>query len=78
MHIGKEGVTEAAEEAVHEAFNTRELLKVRVLDNAPQGVRGVGQEIAERLEDVHIVQVIGGILVLYRTHPERPEIELPR
>lgn len=78
VHVGKEGLTEAVLEAAEEAFNTRELLKARVLEASPKGVRDVAHALADRLDDVQVVQVIGHIAILYRPHPEQPEIELPR
>lgn len=76
-HIGVEGLTEAALRGIREAFNTRELLKVKVLDGAPEGARETGDAIAARLEGVQVAQTIGRTLVLYRRHPEKPEIVLP-
>lgn len=75
--IGKEGVTDRAVEAIGDAFNTREILKVKVQDSAPSGTRETGEEIAARLPDAQLVQVIGRTLVLYRPDPDEPEIELP-
>lgn len=74
VQIGKEGVTEATLQAVGEAFNTRELLKVRVLDNALLDVRTVGHAIAEALDDVELIQTIGHIAVLYRPDPDAPKL----
>ncbi len=65
-------------EGVREAFNTRELLKVKVLEAAPQSAREIGEDLAWRLDGVELVQVIGRTVVLYRRHPEKPEIMLPR
>ncbi|HEV2763495.1 MAG TPA: ribosome assembly RNA-binding protein YhbY [Pyrinomonadaceae bacterium] len=78
LHVGKDGVTETAVRTVGEAFNTRELIKVKVLDSAPEGAKESGEALAARLEGVHLVQVIGRTLVLYRPHPDKPEIKLPR
>jgi RNA-binding protein len=75
--VGKEGVTDRSVAAVRDAFNTRELLKVKVQDSAPLGVRETAGELAARLGDAQIVQVIGRTLVLYRRDPDDPEIELP-
>jgi RNA-binding protein len=77
IHIGKEGLTEAVEEAIAEAFNTRELVTIRVLDNAPRDVRDLAEAVAGRLDDVLVVRTIGGTALLYRPHPEEPEITLP-
>jgi RNA-binding protein len=77
MHIGKEGITENALRSLQDAFNSRELLKVKVLQAAaPLTAREAGPAFAERLPDVHHVQTIGRTVVLYRRHPEKPEIEL--
>jgi RNA-binding protein len=77
IHIGKEGMTGTLVANVQEAFNTRELLKVKVLESAPQSAKEVGEDLAWRLEGVELVQVIGRTIVLYRPHPEKPEIRLP-
>jgi RNA-binding protein len=78
LHVGKEGVTAALVQSLDDLLHNRELLKVKVLDSAPAGARDLGAELAGRLEGVHLVQVIGRTAVLYRRHPERPEIVLPR
>ena len=78
LHIGKEGVTEGALETIEKAFNTRELLKLKVLEAAPEEARETGDILAGRIAGAHAVQVIGRTVVLYRRHPERPEIVLPR
>jgi RNA-binding protein len=75
--VGKEGVTPAVVRALEEAFNTRELLKVKVQQEAPGEPREVGDELAGRIDDAIVVQTIGRTVVLYRAHPEKPEIRLP-
>jgi RNA-binding protein len=76
FHIGKEGVTETATRSLVEAFNSRELLKVKVQSAAPLTAAEAGEQLASRLPDVHHVQTIGRTVVLYRRHPTKPEIEL--
>jgi len=75
--VGHAGVTPAAIQNLREAFNTRELLKVKVLENAPQDVRETADALAAALDGVHVAQTIGRIAVLYRPHPDDPEITLP-
>jgi len=53
-HIGTEGLTDAALKGILEAFNTRELLKVKVLESAPEGAWETADAIAQRLEGVHV------------------------
>ena len=77
VYVGKEGVAENTLRSVEEALNTRELIKVKVLEASPVDVREAGAELARGVEGSVLVQTIGRVAVLYRPHPEKPEIELP-
>ena len=77
FQIGKEGITDAVCETLETGFQTRELLKVKVLDTAPLEPRDAAESLAERLPGLEVVQVIGRTLVLYRRHPDSPQIRLP-
>jgi RNA-binding protein len=78
VHVGSDGVTPAVLAAVLDAFNTRELIKVKVQEAAPRPVRESSDEIAAALEGVHGVHTIGRTAILYREHPDDPEIRLPQ
>jgi RNA-binding protein len=78
LQIGKEGVTGSAVKALEDAFNTRELLKVKIQEAAPLTAREAAVELASLTPGVHPVQTIGRTVVLYRPHPDRPQIRLPR
>lgn len=77
VHVGKEGVTPAFLHMLSDAFRTRELLKVKVLEMAPNDAKGTAAELTETLVDTHVVQVMGRVVTLYRPnadlHRERPE-----
>lgn len=75
--VGTDGVTPAVLESIMEAFNTRELLKVKLQESAPLNVREAADGISDRLDHVHAVQTIGRTAILYRPDPDDPEIELP-
>jgi RNA-binding protein len=77
LFVGKEGVTETGARAVADAFNTRELIKVKVQESAPDDARESGRQLAGRVAGAHLVQVIGRTVVLYRPHPTEPRIKLP-
>ncbi|HET8656136.1 MAG TPA: ribosome assembly RNA-binding protein YhbY [Longimicrobiaceae bacterium] len=76
QQVGKEGLTDTAVRTIADAFNTRELLKVKVQEAAPLGAREAGAALAERIPGAEHVQTIGRTVVLYRPDPERPEIRL--
>ena len=78
IQVGNEGVTAALLKTVMEAFNTRELLKVKVLDSAPDDPRATADAIVAALDGVGVAQTIGRTIVLYRPFEEDPEIRLPR
>jgi RNA-binding protein len=77
LQIGREGVTDAVARTIEDAFRTRELLKVKVLESAPAPAREVGESLAGGIGGVALVQVIGRTVVLYRRHADAPEIRLP-
>lgn len=77
VYVGKEGVSDSTVRSVEEALNTRELIKVKVLEAAPEDVRDSASALGQRVEGAEVVQTIGRVAVLYRRHPEKPEIQLP-
>lgn len=77
LQIGRDGVSDAVVDNVREAFNTHELLKVKLLRGSPVSVDDAADALRDRIDGVAVVQVIGRTAVLYRRHPEEPEIELP-
>ncbi|HLU25054.1 MAG TPA: ribosome assembly RNA-binding protein YhbY [Longimicrobiales bacterium] len=77
LQIGKEGASPEAIKAVEDALNTRELLKFKVLEAAPQSARETGEAVAAGIPNAEVVQVIGRTVILYRPHPENPTIRLP-
>lgn len=66
FQIGKGGITDTVIEAVEGALNTRELIKLKVLtETSPVSARDAANEISERT-GADVIQVIGGVIVLYR------------
>ena len=77
VHVGKEGVTPAALRALRQTFASREIVKVRVLDAAPEAPRETGAALAEGVDGCHVVQTVGRTVTLFRPHPQQPVIRLP-
>ena len=66
IQIGKEGITDNLITQIDDTLDVRELIKIRVhLETAPQTPKELAPQLAERL-DAEVIQVIGGIIVLYR------------
>ena len=77
FQIGKGSVTPEVVEAISEAFNNRELLKIAVLKNCMDDPRAIAEVIAERTRS-QVVQVIGKKIVLYKPDKKNPKIILPQ
>ncbi len=77
FQIGKSSLTPELTEAIGEAFNTRELIKISVLKNCFDDPREIAQIVAERTHST-VVQVIGKKIVLYKESKNNKKIELPK
>lgn len=64
-------------EAVSEAFNKRELIKIAVLKNCFDDPNEIAATVAERTKS-QVVQVIGKKIVLYKESKDHKKIELPK
>lgn len=66
IQIGKEGITDNLITQIDDTLDNRELIKIRVhLETAPNAPRAFADEIGARL-GADVIQVIGGVIVLYR------------
>lgn len=77
FQVGKSSVTPEYVEAIREAFNTRELIKLGVLKNCMDDPKEIAQVIADRTGS-EVVQVIGKKIVLYKADKDNPKIILPK
>lgn len=77
FQIGKSSLTPEYAEAIREAFNTRELIKITVLKNCLDDPKEVAQVLADRTGS-QVVQVIGRKIVLYKPDKDKPKIVLPK
>jgi RNA-binding protein len=77
VSLGKEGLTESVLGAVHEALLAHELIKVRVLENAPLSRQEAAEALPQQLK-AELVGTIGRMLILYKRHPHKPKLVLPR
>lgn len=76
LQIGKLGLTPEVTQAVREAFNTRELLKITMLKTCLDDIRQTAAILSERTGS-QVVQVIGRKIVLYKENRDNKKIELP-
>jgi RNA-binding protein len=77
IQIGKDGITDALIAATNEALRAHELIKVKVGTECPVDRKNAGPELAEKT-GATLAQVLGRTLLLYKRHPSKPKIEVPR
>ncbi len=76
FQIGKASLTPEIIEALDEALEKRELIKVSVLKNCIDDPKEIASVISERTHSV-VVKVIGKKMILYRQAKKNPKIKLP-
>ncbi len=77
VSIGKEGVTDGLVDATRAALLTHELIKVKVQQEAPVDRHAAASELAARTDSA-LAQVLGRTFLLYKRHPKKPRIVLPK
>lgn len=75
LQVGKNGIGDTLIKQVADALQAREIIKMRVLENALMGPREAAEELAAATES-EVVQVIGTKFVLYKRNEKNPMIEL--
>lgn len=76
FQIGKSSLTPSMTDAIDDALEKRELVKISVLKNCFDDPKELASIVAERTH-ANVVQVIGKRFILYRPSKKAPKIELP-
>ena len=76
FQVGKGGAAPELVNALDDALEKRELIKINVLNNCADDLRDIAEMIASRTHS-QVVQVIGRRIVLYRPS-KKPQIQLPK
>ena len=75
VQVGSNGVTDGVVGAVDDALARHELIKVRMRE--PEDKKGSANALATATEPC-LCGLVGHTMILYRPHPEEPEIRLPK
>ena len=76
LQIGKASLTPEYTNAVDEALEARELIKINVFKNCFDDPKEIAQTLSERTHS-EVVRVIGRKIILYRA-AKKPTIKLPQ
>ncbi len=78
VRVGKNGLEAKVVSSVAEAFNSHELIKIKILDSSPNTAEEVAEE-AIKATKATLVRIIGRTILLYKPFEEKPKkIELPK
>ena len=77
FQLGKNSLTPENTQAIAEALEKRELIKIHVLQNCADDPKVIANIVAERTRS-EVVQVIGKKIVLYKESKNNKKIELPK
>lgn len=76
FQVGKSGISENFIKQLDDALEARELIKITVLETAPENVKELGNKLAQKTNST-LVQTIGSKIVLYRKKKKDSKIVLP-
>lgn len=76
FQIGKNGINDNLIKQLDDALEARELIKITVLETAPDSAKALSFEISEKTNSI-VVQVIGNKITLFRQKKKDSKIELP-
>ncbi|MEO1482309.1 MAG: ribosome assembly RNA-binding protein YhbY [Myxococcota bacterium] len=75
VQVGRHGVTPEVLQAVNRALLEHELIKVKM--HEPEDKKTMARGLAEQTESA-MCGLIGHVVILYRPHPEEPQLDLPK
>ena len=76
FQIGKSSLTPEICQALSDALEARELIKITILKNCMDDPKTIADTIAERTRST-VVRVIGRKIILYKPSKTKKKIELP-
>lgn len=73
VRIGKEGFTDNQAQSILDVIESRELIKVKILQNSRVEKEEVAKEIEEKT-GCEVVGIIGKTIILFKENSEKPKI----
>ena len=77
FQIGKSGISENLIQQLSDALDARELIKIHVLEIAPDTAKNLGIEISNLTNSI-LVQTIGNKITLFKQKEKNSKYELPK
>jgi len=77
IRVGKSGITTGVLKQINDHITAHELIKITLRKVYGPERKELGETLA-KLSNTELIQVIGGSVLLYRPHPDKPKIKLPQ
>ena len=77
FQIGKSGLSDNLIKQLDDALEARELIKITVLETAPEVAKTLAIEIAEKTNST-VIQTIGNKITLFRQKEKNSRYDLPK
>lgn len=80
VRVGKDGYSDTLVQSILDAIGTRELIKIKILQNCEEDKVEIANKIADGT-DAEIVGLVGRTVILYKENKEKPSeltLELKR
>lgn len=75
VRIGKEGVTDNLIQSILDAIESRELIKVKILQNCEEEKMEIMEQLSQ-CKEFEVVGVIGRTIILFKENKDKPVISL--
>ncbi len=76
VQVGKEGIADGLVAAIEQALLDHELIKIKIGEASALDRHDAATTLATRL-GCEVAQVLGNTVLLFRAHPDDPQITLP-
>ena len=75
VRIGKDGVTDNLIQSILDAIESRELLKVKILQNCEEEKMEIKEQLSQ-CKEFEVVGIIGRTIILFRENKDKPVVSL--
>lgn len=75
VRIGKEGVTDNLIQSILDAIESRELIKVKILQNCEEEKTEIMEQLSQ-CKEFEVVGIIGRTIILFKENKDKPVISL--
>lgn len=75
VRIGKDGISENLIKSIFEAIESRELIKVKILQNCEVEKSEIYSQLLE-IKDFEVVGIIGRVIIIFKKNKDKPSISL--